>query len=114
MLFESDLTFHICLGPPIGDEISHRKYCDVNRFEEESAADFTDSVSGPSRGAAIECSPGASPGFWLVMKSAPEGRQSVEKSFAPTGLDSHVYLTPRLTPWATFCRRSAAGRDRRR
>ena len=40
-------------------------------------------------------------------------REGARESFAPPGLSRERYLHPRLAPWATFCRRSAAGRQRK-
>src|SRR4051812_1190846 len=61
----------------------------------------------PSRGAAAECSPGREP--WEHVRrqaEAPEGRK---RSLTPLrGCHYGTHGRPRLAPWATFLRRSAA------
>ena len=52
--------------------------------------------------------PGASPGFGLALNSAPEGRKTRRRSFAPFGAERLRTKFPGLAPEATFLSRSAA------
>src|SRR6267142_1344585 len=65
----------------------YRQKCPNSDYGQEIAAERRQSVA-----------PGASPGFSFDTISAPEGRKSLSKSFAPPGLRSGTTPTPGLRP----------------
>lgn len=74
------------------------------------SAMIQNSVKVSSRGAATECSPRRKPGVKGITDDKP--RRSVRilaESFSLPGLARVYEVNPRLSPWVTFFRRSAAG-----
>ena len=82
--------------------------------EEESANLAEDAgARGCSAGGATDSSPRREPWVGVVSRISPGGAEDPEfgpltRSFAPPGLVPVCDPDPRLTPWATFFRRSAA------
>src|SRR5438093_6813437 len=55
-----------------------------------------------TRSGVLNVAPGASPGFVLALNSAPKGRKTWRRSFAPSGAQHLPTGYPGLAPGATF------------